>query len=123
MTPRDCSSAAKSACRVCSALGKLVDVVPLLVLLVGLTVATGVVVTGVVVTGVAELGDVLATDPVAGALVPPLAEDADEGNAWASWLSPEEMALVGLVAACEVAACCRATDTASNSAERNCVSA
>jgi hypothetical protein len=102
------------------------------VLPVGLAVVTGVVVTGVVVTGVAELGDVLvaglvvaldAADPVAVALVPLLTEDAEEGNAWASWLSPEEMALVGLVVACELAACCRATDTASNSAERNCVSA
>jgi hypothetical protein len=114
--------------------------------LVGLAVATGVVVTGAVVTGVAELGDVLAdglvaaleaADPVAKAVVPPLAEDTDEGNAWASWDSPEEMALAGLAAApsptattglpvevgCALAACCRTTDSASNSAERNCVSA
>jgi hypothetical protein len=65
-------------------------------------------VTGVVVTGVAELGDVLAdglvaaleaADPVAEAFVPPLAEDTAEGNAWASWASPEEMALAGLAAA------------------------
>ncbi len=158
MTPRDCSSAAKSDCSVSSALCKLGAVVSLLdevvletillegVLLVGLVVATDVVVTGVVVTGVAELGDVLAdglvaaleaADPVAEALVPPLVEDTDEGNAWASWVSPEEMALAGLAAAplpaappglpvevgCALAACCRATDSASNSAERNCVSA
>ena len=160
MTPRDCSSAAKSACSVSSALCKLGVVVSLLdevvlettlfegVLLGGLAVATDVVVTGVVVTGVAELGDVLAdglvaaleaADPVAEALVPPLAEDTDEGNAWASWVSAEEMALAGLVAApsptaptglpvevgcaLALAACCRATDSASNSPERNCVSA
>jgi hypothetical protein len=116
------------------------------VLLVGLPVATDVVVTGVVVTGVAELGEVLAdglvaaleaADPVAEALVPPLAGDTADGNAWASWVSPEEMALAGLAAApsptaptglpvevgCALAACCRATDSASNNAERNCVSA
>lgn len=149
MTPRDCSTAAKSACSVSSALCKLGAVVSLLdevvlettlvegVLLVGLAVATDVVVTGVVVTGVAELGDVPAdglvaaleaADPVAEALVPPLAEDTDEGNACASWVSPEEMALAGLAAlpievGCALATCCRATDSASNSAERNCVSA
>ena len=162
LTPRDCSSVAKSACNVASALCKLGAIVSLLVeavleatplegvLLVGLVVATGVVVTGVVVTGVGELGDVLAdgpagglaaaleaADPVAEALVPPFGEDSDEGNAWASWLSPEEMALAGLAAApsptavatlpvefdCALAACCRATDSASNSAAMNCVSA
>ena len=162
LTPRDCSSAAKSACRVASALCKLGAVVLPLdevvlgaalvedVLLVGLAAVTDVVVTGVVVTGVAELGDVLAdgladglvaaleaADPVAEALVPPLTEDADEGNAWASWLSPEEMALAGLggtwsataltglpvEVGCALAACCRATESASNSAAMNCVSA
>jgi hypothetical protein len=116
------------------------------VLLVGLAVATDVVVTGVVVTALAELGEVLAdglvaaleaADPVAEALVPPLAEDTAEGNAWASWVSAEEMALAGLAAAPSpaaptelpvevgraLAACCRATDSASNRPERNCVSA
>lgn len=158
MTPRDCSRAAKSACSVSSAFCKLGAVVSLLdevvpetallegVPLAVLAVAADVAVTGVVVTGVAELGGVLAdglvaaleaADPVAEALVPPLAEDTDEGNAWASWVSPEEMALAGLAAApsptaptglsvgedCAPAACCRTTDSASNSAERNCVSA
>lgn len=151
MTPRDCSSVAKSVCSVSSAVCKLGVVVSLFdevvleaallegVLLVELAVATGVVVTGVVVTGAAEVDDVLAdelaaeleaADAVVEALVPPLAEDTAEGNAWASWDSPEEMALAGLVTAaspvevdCALAACCRATDSASNNAERNCVSA
>lgn len=118
------------------------------VLLVGLAVVTGVVVTGVVVAGadVAELDDAAvdglvavleAEDPVAEALVPPLAEDTDEDNPWASWLSPEERALAGRMpvwsptavaglpveVGCAPEACCRATDSASNSAEMNCVSA
>ncbi|MGH8298246.1 MAG: hypothetical protein ACRES6_03045 [Steroidobacteraceae bacterium] len=116
------------------------------VLLAGLAVTTGVLVTGVVVTGVAELGDVVAdglvaalesADPVAEAPVPPLAEDTGEGNPWASWVSPEERALAGLAQVlsptavaglsvevdCALTACCRTTDSASNSAERNCVSA
>ncbi|MFZ0500047.1 MAG: hypothetical protein WAU49_18520 [Steroidobacteraceae bacterium] len=115
------------------------------VLVAGLVVTTGVVGTDVVVTGVAELVDVLAAglvaleavEPVAEAVAPLLAGDADEGNPWASWLSPEERALAGLPllptptpvtglpveAGAASAACCIATDSASNSAERNCVSA
>jgi hypothetical protein len=115
------------------------------VLLVGLAVVTGVVVTGVVVAGVVELDDAVvdglvavleAADPVAEAFVPPLAEDVDD-NPWASWLSPEERALAGRMpvwsptavaglpveVGCAPEACCRATDSASNSAEMNCVSA
>jgi hypothetical protein len=155
-TPRDCSSAAKSACSVSSALCKLgaVAVPPpdevvletaLLegALLVELAVKTGVVVTGVVVTGLVELGEGLAdevvaalepVDPVAEAFVPPLAEDSGGDKAWASWLSPEEIGFAphpsppgptGLPVEvdCAPAACCRATDSASNSAETNCVSA
>lgn len=157
MTPRDCSSVAKSASSDSIAVCKPELVAPLLddvvleaallegVLLVELAVPAAVPVADVVVVGVEELDDVLAdglvaafeaADPVAGVLVPPLA-DSDGDNAWASWFSPEEMALAGLVTApppaapaelpvvvgCALAACCRATDTASNSAERNCVNA
>ena len=157
-TPADCNSAAKSACSVSSASCRLgvavlpfneVVLEPTLLegeLLAWLVVTTGVVVTGVVVTGVAELDDVVvdgvvaaleAVDPVAEALVAPLAGGADEGNPWASWLSPDERALAELAPVpsptavtelpvevdCAPAACCRATDSASNSAERNCVSA
>jgi hypothetical protein len=115
-------------------------------LLAWLVVPTGVLVTGVAVTGVEELGGVVvegfvaalgAAAPVAEVFAPPLAGDVDEGNPWASWVSPDERELAELAPAppptavtglpvevgCASAACCKATDSASNSAERNCVSA
>lgn len=116
------------------------------VLLVGLAAATGVVVMGAVATGLAEPGEGLAdgvvaaleaADPVAEALVPPLAEDTGGGNDRASWVSPEEIGLAGSTATpspfgptgppvevgCPPAACWRTTDSAPNSAETNWVSA
>lgn len=105
MTPRDCSSVAKSACSVASAFCKPEVVAPLLdevapdtallegVLLVEPAVSVAGLVADVVITGVDELDDVLAdglvaaldtADPVAEVLVPPLTDDSDEDNAWAS---------------------------------------
>jgi hypothetical protein len=99
LMPADCSSAAKSACNVSSASCRLGVILPLDeivldaslldgVLAAGLDATTGVVVADVV-TGVEELGDVVvvglvaaleAADPTVEALVPLLAEDADEGK-------------------------------------------
>lgn len=148
LTPSVCSSAAKSACRVCRALCRDGGALPLEV--------APVVVTPLVVV---PLVDDEAAGAIAGLvlllagvlLAALLVEDAD-GRPWASWLNPEVMLLAGLVevavALVEVvlalvgvvlvaedallpveldggasAACCSTIESASNSAERKCVSA